>query len=192
MTSEQKDRVTKASGFLGFATFALFAAIVYFSHAPQNIVTWALVFALDALGLILVFKGGNKEPLLQLGWTVAAFFMLVAVLFNGSQFSLGWIEIICILLCCGAVILQLVLKKREKKREKVALYVCMIASGISFLPQMFDYWQRPQPEMFWMWILFMTPCILAIIGAERKDFIHTFVPWCAIGLDAVLAILCVL
>lgn len=145
-----------------------------------------MILILDALGLILAYRSGNKKPYLQLGWTIAAFFMFFAVMMNGSQANFGWVEIISIILCGIAIILWITMSARA------GLWAYMAAMYISLVPLIVDYWNNPQPNMFWLWILFIVPCILAILGAEKRDFANTFVPWGAIVLDAFVAVLCII
>ncbi|MDP2655653.1 MAG: hypothetical protein Q8P17_03960 [bacterium] len=174
------------SGALGFIIPTYFAWTLYVDHVPQNVATWGMVFALDLLGLILAYRGGNKKPYLQIGWAIAAFCIFVAVILNGDQVRWGWTEIISVILCCVAIVLWLT------RSALVAQWAYMAAMYISFVPLMADYWREPQPDTLWLWLWTIASCLLAILGAEKRDFANTFVPWAAIGLNVIITVLCVL
>ncbi|MFA5745190.1 MAG: hypothetical protein WC887_03185, partial [Candidatus Paceibacterota bacterium] len=151
---------------------------------PQNIVTWTLVLVLDALGLLLAYKSGNKKPYLQLGWVIASFLMFFAVMFNGSPFYWGTPEKVSVALCAIAIFLWLT------RSAQTGLVMYAVAVFISFIPLMGDYWSNPQIETLWLWILSIVPGVFAFLGAEKKDFANTFIPWCSMGLNMIFVILC--
>ncbi len=67
----------------------------------------------------------------------------------------------------------------------------MAAMYIAFVPLMVNYWYEPQPETLWLWYWTIGTCLLAIYGANKRDFANTFVPWGAIVLNAIVAWLCI-
>lgn len=186
MSERLKHWVVVASGILGFVIPTYFAWTLYVTHVPQNIATWGMVFALDALGLILVYKDGNKKPFLQIGWAVAMCCVFLAVILNGNQMVWGRTEIISVILCVVAIILWITMSARK------ALWAYIAAMYISFIPLAVDYWNKPQPDTLWLWLWTIVTCLLAILGAEKRNFAYTFVPWAVIGLDAIIVVLCVL
>ncbi len=186
MNNTFKHQLMLVSGALGFIIPTYFAWTLYISHEPQNIATWGMVFVLDALGLILAYKGGNKKPYLQIGWAMAAFCIFVAVILNGNIASWGWTETVSVTLCCMAIVLWIT------KSALVAQWAYMTAMYISFVPLMADYWRQPQPDTLWLWLWTIASCLLAILGAEKRDFANTFVPWAAIGLNTIITVLCLL
>lgn len=187
MNDTTKHGAAVASGVLGFITSASFAWSVYVTHTPQSVATWGMVLALDLLGLVLVYQDvdGNKKPYLQLGWTVAAFFIFSAVMLNGNQFKWGLIESLSVIFCGIAAVLWVTTTARK------ALWAYMAASYISFFPLLIDYWKKPQPDTLWLWLMTIVSCLLAILGAEKRNFEHLFIPWAIIGLNIVLASLCI-
>lgn len=174
------------SGALGFIIPTYFAWTLYVDHVPQNIATWTMVLVLDALGLVLAYRGGNKKPYLQLGWALAAFCIFIAVMLNGSPLGWGWTGTVSVVLSVVAIILWLTMS------ALVAQWAYMAAMYISFIPLMADYWKVPQPDTLWLWLWTIASCLLAVLGAEKRDFANTFVPWAAIGLNVIITVLCVL
>lgn len=162
------------SAVVGFATPAYFAWQTYTKQWGLNLATWALIFILDALGLVLAYKSGNKRPWIQWGWAVAASLILLATLNNKHTWAFGWVEYICIACCFISVYFWLT----EKADRGLMSYI--VAVYISFVPQLVDYWDSPQPETWWLWLGSIVACACAIYGAEKKDFVHTFVPWACI------------
>jgi len=181
-----KNQALLASGLLGFVIPTWFAWTLYVDRIPQNVATWGMVFALDGLGLILAFKGGNRKPYLQVGWAMAALCIFAAVMLNGEQIVWGWTETVSVILCGIAVVLWVT------RSALVAQWAYMTAMYISFVPLMKDYLEEPQPDTLWLWLWTIASCLLAILGAEKRDFANTFVPWAAAGLNAIIVLLCIL
>jgi len=174
------------SGLLGFIIPTYFAWTVYQNNISQNIASWGMILLLDVLGLFLAYKDGNKKPYLQIGWVLAATCIVLAITLGNSPWQWGWAESISLALCGISTVLWLTLSAR------VAIWAYMVAMYISLIPLMMDYWQKPQPETMWLWLWTIATCLLAILGAERRDFANTFVPWAAIVLNAVITVLCIL
>jgi len=186
VNSALKQRSLEASGILGFLIPAYFGWTLYITHTPQNIATWGMVLVLDALGLTLAYKDGNKKPYMQLGWALAAVGIFGAVVSSGNEIDWGWIETISVLLCGEAVVLWITMSART------AQWAYMAAMYISFLPQMVDYWKVPQPDTLWLWLMSLVTCLLAILGAEKRDFANTFVPLGAGILNLIITVLCLM
>ncbi len=184
MSSFWKQQSLLISGASGFAIPTYFAWTLYVDHIPQSVATWGMVFVLDALGLVLAFKGGNEKPYMQLGWALAAGCIFAAVILNGDQIVWGWTETVSVLLCGVAVMLWVT------KSALTAQWAYMAALYISFVPLMADYWEKPQPDTLWLWLLTIASCLFAVLGAKERDFANTFVPWGAIGLNIVVVALC--
>ena len=180
-----KEWAVLASGVLAFLVPTYFAWTVYQNQQPQNVASWSMILLLDVLGLILVCKDGNKKPYLQLGWVLAAACIVLAITLGGSPWHWGWVESASLLFCGIAVILWLTLSARA------ALWAYMAAMYIAFVPLMANYWYEPQPETLWLWYWTIGTCLLAIYGANKRDFANTFVPWGAIVLNAIVAWLCI-
>jgi len=181
-----KEIAVLVSGILGFVIPTYFAWTIYQSNIPQSIATWSMILLLDFIGLVLVIKDGNKKPYLQIGWAAAALCIMLAVTLSNSPWRWGQTETISLVLCGVAVLLWLTMSAR------VAIWAYMTALYVSFVPLMVDYWYKPQPETLWLWIGTIGTCLLAIYGAPKRDFTNTFVPWAAIVLNAVIAVLCIL
>ena len=145
-----------------------------------------MVFVLDLLGLILAFKDGNKKPFMQLGWALAAFCILLAVILNHNQITWGWTEISSVFL--GVVAIALWLMWSAEK----ALWAYMVAMYLSFVPQAVDYWKEPQPDTLWLWLMSIATCLFAVLGAEKYNFANLFVPVAAAILNVAITILCIL
>ena len=186
MSNLAKHWIMLISGILGFVIPAYFAWTLYADHIPQNVATWGMVLVLDVLGLILAFKGGNKKPYLQAGWALAALFIFLAVLLNGDQVVWGWTESVSVFLCAAAIVLWIT------KSALVAQWAYIAAMYISFVPLMADYWKEPQPDTLWLWLWTIIACLLAVLGAEKRDFANTFVPWAAAILNVAITVLCLL
>ncbi|MFZ2187419.1 MAG: hypothetical protein WAV46_02210 [Candidatus Moraniibacteriota bacterium] len=163
-----------------------FAWTVYQNNIPQNIATWLMFFLLDFLGLVLVFRAGNKKPYVQLGWAVASVCILTAIALGESPWHWGWMETASLILCGIAIVFWLALN------AKVAIWPYLIAMYISAIPLMVDYWKEPQIQTLWLWSSTVVICLMAIYGAERRDFANTVIPWAALILNAIIAILCIL
>ncbi len=181
-----KEIAVLVSGILGFIIPTYFAWTVYQSDTPQNIATWSMILLLDFIGLVLVIKDGNKKPYLQIGWAAAALCIVLAITLGNSPWHWGWTETASLVLCGIAVLLWLTMSAR------VAIWAYMTAMYVSLVPLMVDYWYKPQPETLWLWTWTVGTCLLAIYGAPKRDFTNTFVPWAAIVLNAIIAILCIL
>jgi hypothetical protein len=175
-----------ASGVLGFIVPAYFGWTLYISHIPQNIATWGMVFVLDTLGLVLAYKDGNKKPYMQLGWAFAAACIFAAIVSSGNQVDWGWTETIAVILCGIAIILWIT------ESARVAQWAYMAAMYISFVPQAVDFWNVPQPDTLWLWLMSLATCLLAILGAEKRNFANTFVPWGAGILNLIITVLCLI
>lgn len=174
------------SGILAFVIPTYFAWTVYQSNTPLNVATWLMILLLDFIGLVLVIKDGNKKPYMQIGWAAAALCIVLAITLGNSPWHWGWTETTSLVLCGVAVLLWLTLSAR------IAIWAYMTAMYVSFFPQLLDYWHEPQPDTLVLWIGTVITCLLAIYGAPKRDFTNTFVPWAAILLNAITAVLCVL
>jgi hypothetical protein len=181
-----KEFAVLASGILGFIIPTYFAWTVYQSNTPQNIATWSMILLLDFIGLVLVIRDGNKKPYLQIGWAAAALCIVLAITLSDSPWHWGWTETASLVLCGIAVLLWL------RMSARVAIWAYMTAMYASLAPLMVDYWYKPQPETLWLWTWTVGTCLLAIYGAQKRDFANTFVPWAAIVLNAIIAVLCIL
>lgn len=175
-----------ASGLLGFFITTLFAWTIYRDNIPQNVATWTMIMLLDVLGVILAYKDGNKQPYLQIGWTVAATCVVLAIAFGDSPWQWGQTETISLLLCGVATVLWLMMSARA------ALFAYMAAMYLSTVPLIVDYWRQPQSGTLWVWLWTIVGCALAIYGAPKRDFTYTFVPWAAIVMNGFIALLCIL
>jgi hypothetical protein len=173
------------SGILGFAAPTYFAWTIYHLGTPQNVATWGMTVLLDALGLFLVLKGGNKLPLLQVGWFAAACLILTAILVGRSPWHWGIVETASLVLCLVAVVLWLTLS------AEAAIFAFVIAFIVATVPLIVDYWTNPQPSTTWLWVVTVFTCLLSIYGAKKQDVAHTAVPWGAIALNGFIAFLCV-
>jgi hypothetical protein len=182
--TKTKEFAIRMSGVLGFIVPTYFAWTVYRSNIPQNVASWSMILLLDLLGLVLVYKDGNKRPYLQFGWVLAAICIVLAITLGNSPWQWGMIENVSLALCGIAVVLWLALSAR------VATVAYMAAMYISLVPLMIDYWKEPQPSTLWLWLWTIATCLLAIYGAAKRDFANTFVPWAAIVLNAIIALLC--
>ena len=177
------------SGPIGFIFPAMFAWDIYAKNftQPQNVATWGMVLFMDVLGLILVLKAGNKRPILQIGWCAAAVCIMLAIIVNESRWHWGWVESISILLCGISVWLW-----QTRDDPKNALWFYMAAMYVSFAPQAYNYWYKPQPETLYLWTWSIVGCVLAIAGSKKRDFANTFVPWGAAILNVLITILVLL
>jgi hypothetical protein len=182
----RKESAVLLSGLLGFIIPTYFAWTVYQQGIPQNIATWGMTLVLDVLGLILAYRAGNRRPYLQFGWFFAACCIVLAVLLGESPWHWTWVETSALALAGIAVVVWLT------SSAKRALWAYMAAAYISVVPLMVDYWQVPQPSTLWLWLWTIGTCLLAIYGAEKRDFANTFVPWGAIVLNGIIAVLCIL
>lgn len=174
------------SGIVSFTASTCFALTVFLQDIPQNIATWAMVLILDFIGLILVISDGNKKPYLQIGWTISAFCIVSAIIFNDSPWHWGIIESASSILCAISIVIWI------KTTAHKALWAYMVASYTSCYPLIKDYWYSSQPETIWIWLCTIAACLLAIYGAPKRDFANVFIPWNAIIINGTLTMLCVL
>ena len=165
--------------FFGFVVPTLFALDIYVGKTTPNIASWGMFLLLDTIGLFLVYKAGNKKPYLQCGWVLALILIMLAILLSKSTFHFGLIEI----LSCLAGIVSIYLW--ITKSAKLGLYPYVVGCYIAFIPQVIDYWTKPQPEVWWVWFAGAAGCIFAIYSAEKKDFANVFVPWAFIPLNLI-------
>lgn len=184
MNAVLRRRVLLVSGALGFIVPTYYGWTLYENHSPQNVATWGMVFVLDMLGLILVLKDGNQKPFLQIGWALASICILSAVLLNGSPLGWGRTETISVIIASIAIAIWLTWSAEK------ALWAYMVAMYVSFYPLMADYWDTPQPDTLWLWLMTVVSCLLAILGAEKYNFANLFVPIAAIILNIIIAVLC--
>lgn len=183
--NQTREWANRTSGILGFIIPTYFAWTVYQNNIPQNIATWGMILLLDVLGLALVYKEGNKEPYLQIGWVLAAICIVSAIVFGDNLWHWGWAESASLALCGAAIILWLILNAR------VAIWAQVAAMFISVIPLMIDYWHIPQPDTLWLWLSTIGTCLLAIYGTSKRDFMNTVIPWAALILNGIIAVLCV-
>ena len=190
--SQSEDIMTKVkelavllSGLLGFVVPTYFAWTVYQGDIPQNVASWSMILLLDVLGLVLAYRAGNKQPYLQLGWCFAAICIVLAITFGKSPWHWGWVESVSLILAGFAIVLWLTLSAQK------ALWAYMAATYISYVPLMVDYWEVPQPGTLWLWLWTVGTCLLAIYGAQKRDFANTFVPWGCVLLNITIAWLCI-
>ncbi len=174
------------SGGLSFLLSIYFAWFVFSRNIPQNVASWSMLLVLDVIGLWAAIKSGNKRPHLQIGWTASALCILIAILNTSHPAHWGHNETIALVLCGVTIFLWLTTS------PKVALVMYVLAVYISFLPLAIDYWNIPQRETLWLWVSSIWIGLLAVYGAPRYDFTHTFVPWTSVLLNAIFAPLCIL
>ncbi len=179
-----KEVATVTSGVLGFLIPTYFAWTLYKQSIPQNVASWSMVLLLDFVGLILIIKAGNKKPYLQAGWFGAALCIVLAILVGKSPWQWGMTESISLAFCGAAIVLWLTMSAR------IGVWAYMAAMYISFVPQMVDFWHKPEPDTLWLWCWTIGTCLLAIYGAPKRDFANIFVPWAAILLNVIIAVLC--
>lgn len=184
--TQLKESAVLMSGLLGFIIPTYFAWTVYQNHIPQNIASWSMILLLDIIGLVLVYKDGNKKPYLQIGWVFAAICIVLAITLGDSPWHWGWTESVSLALCGVAIVFWITLSTRT------AIWAYMAAMYISVIPLVVDYWDKPQPDTLWLWLWTIGTCFLAIYGAPKRDFTNTFVPWAAMILNIPIAVLCVL
>lgn len=173
------------SGVLGFLATTVFAWTLYTWSIPQNIASWLMVLSLEIVGLASVYKDGNKQPYLQIGWTLAALSVVLAILFGNNSWQWGQMESMSLLFCGIALVVYFAVSAR------VAICVYMIAMYVSLAPLMVDYWYEPQINTLWFWFANITACAFAIYGAPKRDFANTFIPWASILQNAFIVILCI-
>jgi hypothetical protein len=175
-----------ASGVLSFIVSVYFAWFVFSRNIPQNVASWSMLLVLDVIGLWVAIKSGNNRPYLQIGWTTSALCILVAVLNTSHPVYWGNSETVALVLCSVTIFLWLTTS------PKIALIMYVLAVYISFLPLAIDYWNIPQRETLWLWVSSVWIGLLAVYGAPRYDFTHTFVPWTSVLLNTLFAPLCIL
>jgi hypothetical protein len=179
-----KQKLTLLSGILGFIVPMVFAYTIMAQKIPQNIASWGMVLVLDLLGVALAIKAGNKKPYMQIGWAIAAVFIVAAILFTNHSWQFGIVEGASLLFASIAVYMWLFGSPR------IGLYAYIAAMYISFAPVMVDYWTNPVLETIWVWEWSALTCMIALFGAEKKDFSSLFVPWAAMVLNLIITWLC--
>lgn len=184
MTNLTKIWALHISFALGFALPALFAFQIYTHQVlPQNVATWGMILLLDVIGLILVYKAGNEDPRIQWGWVTAAICIFAAIIFSENTLQWGWVETISLICCIASIALW------QIKNAKWGLWPYMAAMYISFIPQGVEYFEKPQPETWWLWFGSMLACLFAIYGAKKYDFANLFIPFGAFVLNLLILIL---
>lgn len=181
-----RHKINALSGFLGFVLPTYFAWQIYRQNIPQNVATWGLVFVLDFLGLVLAWRAGNRRPYLQIGWTIASVAILTAIALNSHVLKWTIVETSSVLMCFVAIYIWVT------KSAKKALYAYIIALFISCIPLAVDYWNEPLPETAWLWFATIGTCLLSVYGAEERNFASTAIPWAALIINAIFAVLCFL
>ena len=150
---------------------------------PANLATWIMILVLDVLGLILVLRAGNKSPFLQIGWTIAALLIVLAIALNNTLWQWTWIETISVSFCILSIFIW------YKISAKYAIWPQMMAAYISFIPQGVDYWSLPQTQTWWLWAGTIVGCLLAIIGSKKQTFENVFIPWGCVILNATVLLI---
>lgn len=170
-----KEILSILSGLIGFAVPTTFGIWLLNAGQAQSIASWAMWTALDLTTLILAIKAGNKKPWLPLGWTIAATFVLIAVIYTGGNWKFGAVEY----LSAAGVIIAAYYWIKDK--AGMGLWACAIAMFISGLPIAFDYWKNPQQETWWVWVGTVIACTLTISSASKiSDIKQTLVPTSAL------------
>jgi hypothetical protein len=172
------------SGILSFLGPTYFAWTIYQNHIPQSLATWSMTLLLDGLGLLLALTAGNKKPYLQLGWFLAAFCIVSAILTGKSPWHWGGTENISLLLCFFAVVLW------QKLNAKVAIFAFIAGFIVAAIPLMSDYWNEPQRSTAWIWALTIFTCFLSIYGAKKQTVEYIAVPWGAALMNGFILFLC--
>lgn len=158
-----------------------FAYDIYEKLFIPNMVTWFLILILDVVGLWIVYKEGNKRPLIQIAWVVAAAIIMFAILIRQSIWQIGIIEIVSAIACIVAVILWKTTANHHA--VKLALIFQTIAVYISFIPQAINYWDKPEPGTWYLWFWSAIGCALAIYSSPKHNMVSTFIPWAALVLN---------
>lgn len=185
MQQVKKEYILLLSGTLGFIGTTYFAWVLYNNNLQQNIASWLMVLLLEIVGLLSTIKDGNKKPYLQIGWAAAALFVVIAITLNNSPWHWGRTESISLFLCVVATSLLLTVSAR------MAVWMYVGAIYISLFPLMVDYWDKPQPETLWFWIINILACALTVYGAQKRDFANIFIPWASILQNTIILILCI-
>ena len=180
-TNTWKEWSVGLSGVIGFVAPVIYAWDIYQKNMEQSIATWSMALLLNTIALIMVYRGGNKRPLLQVGWTAASVCIFVAVCLSQSPFRFGWVETVSLACCAVAVWVW----RTKDARSGLPFY--MVAAYVSFIPQVSDFWFKPQPETLYVWLWAIVGCTFAIIGAKERNFVSTFVPYGCGALNAIVA-----
>lgn len=170
------------SGPLGFAVPAYFAFDIWQGNikGDPNLASWLMVLILDATSLWIVIANGNKKPYTQVGWTCAAVLIVSAILSRNHAWNWGVVEYWSFGLCFSAIFFWQVISNGFGQRNAgmIAGFVLQTAAiYISFVPQVMDYWERPDPTTWYVWFLSVLGCLIGIYGAEKRDMPNTFILW---------------
>lgn len=172
------------SGWIAFLAPTYFAWTVYAQHIPQNIATWTMITINNLIGMVLLYKAGDKQPWLQLGWLCSSTLVVCAIVIGGGSLEWGWVERGSAVCCAFAIIVRL------RFGAKIALAGYLAAVFVSSLPMITDYARTPEPQTAWLFITTVFCCLLTIYGAKVRDTTHLLVPIFMLTLNAGIAILC--
>lgn len=181
-TSAIRKMTNVVSGFIPAIATIIFAYdLLYTKGIPLSLATWLLIFVLDAVALVLVYKGGDKRPWLLISWTFAAACVIVAILSRGGRLNITLTEVATFLLCLLAL-----WQWMRSGRPVVGLRWQSVAMWVSSIPMFHDFWVKPEPSTWWLWAITLGCCVVQVAVAEEKKEINILVQLSAIGLNAAM------
>jgi hypothetical protein len=159
-----KNKTSFAGGVLGFLVTFTFGLWLIKNNVPQSTASWTMWAMLDFCSLILTLKAlksGDARPYLLFGWTLAATFVVVILIFNGTSWTWGWTEWLS---ACGVVTAA---RYWVKNQSIKGLWACAIAMNVAGIPLAYDFWIDPQQSTWWVWAGTILSCALSIAGSDK-------------------------
>ncbi len=178
---------------LGSLAACLYALRVWRKIEKANLATWSVVWVLDFVGFYLTYVTGNKEPYIQVGWCIAATFILIAAWLRRGIWRWTNIESITLAITAASVTVWVMGAKGEVAVLALSGYIA--ACFVSVWPQARDYVRHPDMarKSAWVWQVSVIAILfpLAAKYVEDKTGVeHTLVYWALIGLNVIMSALC--
>lgn len=137
--------------------------------AKQNLLTWALWGALDAVvAATIIVQGGNFLLLVvyTIGSTITVYFILKA----GNKAAWTWFETMVASLTIASMVIWYL------SGGKVATIASTTAMLIAGIPQLIDAWKKPQDMPFLAYISYSIANCLSTAGGKSWAIEERFYP----------------
>ncbi len=175
---------------LGSLAACLYALRVWQQKERANLATWSIILFLDLVGLYLTYVTGNHEPYIQMGWCIAALFIVIAAWVRKGDWLWTRTETVVLAICVASVFIWL-----TSEAVLISLLGYLTAAYLSVWPQAKDYLRHPEVarKSAWVWQVSIIAILFPLMAklVERKYGIeHTLIYYALIGLNVIMAMLC--
>lgn len=153
-----RQQIDIAGGVIACVVSVAFAGYLMFQAVPMNVATWLLLTVLNAVNAVAMFRAGNKQFWLPVGFSLGAFLIAVMVFRNGT-WSWGTVETFALGFTAAALV-------ASYQVPKGGVLLGVTALWIAASPTLLDGWTDPQPESWWLWAGSLMGCMLSFLAAK--------------------------